>query len=188
MLLRTAQLTRDAERCRQLGGDLYLTKPIRESALLDAILQLLAPGDAPTPPAVEAPPTPTRPLKVLVAEDNAVNQLFACHLLEQHGHRPVIAHNGVEALELASRERFDAALMDIEMPEMDGFAATAAIRERERQTGGHLPIVAVTAHALLGFRDRCLAAGMDAYLCKPVQATEMLATLRRLCPEEIISR
>jgi CheY-like chemotaxis protein len=77
--------------------------------------------------------------------------------------------------------------MDIEMPEMDGFAATAAIRDRERRTGGHLPIVAVTAHALLGFRERCLAAGMDAYLCKPVQATEMLATLRRLCPEEVMS-
>src|SRR5207248_2782901 len=159
----------------------YLTKPIRESVMLDALLGLLAPGSTYRPARPDEVVAPaSRPLRVLVAEDNAVNQLFACHLLEQNGHTPVVAKNGVEALELATREPFDVALMDIEMPEMVGFAATTAIREREGATGKHLPIIAVTAHALLGFRERCLAAGMDAYLCKPVQAAEVLATLRRV--------
>ncbi len=122
-------------------------------------------------PASTAPATaaPSQSLRILLAEDNAVNQIYAETLLEERGHKVSIAHNGREAVEWFNRDRFDVILMDVQMPEMDGFAATAAIRERERATGGHIPIVALTAHAMKGFREQCLNAGMDAYLPKPVQ-------------------
>jgi two-component system sensor histidine kinase/response regulator len=182
-LLRTTNLGRDADLCRQLGVDAYLTKPVRESAMLDIVLKLLAPEAAETaPPAAPVVAALNRNMHVLLAEDNAVNQIYAATLLEQRGHRVSVARNGREALEWLDRETFDVVLMDVEMPEMDGFAATAAIRARERKSGGHLPIVALTAHALKGFREECLAAGMDAYLSKPVQARELLAVLQQMCP------
>src|SRR5262249_18496569 len=153
-----------------LGVDAYLTKPLRESAMLDIVLKLLAPDAFVSQvPAVPATAVPNRSARILLAEDNAVNQIYAATLLEQRGHRVSVAPNGREALEYLDRDQFDIVLMDVEMPEMDGFAATAAIRAREKKTGGHLPIVALTAHALKGFREECLAAGMDGYLSKPVQ-------------------
>jgi CheY-like chemotaxis protein len=110
-----------------------------------------------------------RPLRVLVVEDNLINQKVAARLLEKEGHSVVIAENGRVALERLGDAQFDLVLMDLQMPEMDGFAATAAIRQQEAGTGRHLPIVAVTANAMVGDRERCLQAGMDGYVAKPVQ-------------------
>jgi two-component system sensor histidine kinase/response regulator len=110
-----------------------------------------------------------RSLRVLLVEDNLINQKVACRLLEKQGHTVVIAENGREALAALEESEFDVVLMDVQMPEMDGFAATAAIREREAGSGRHLPIVALTANAMKGDRERCLQAGMDGYVAKPVQ-------------------
>jgi PAS domain S-box-containing protein len=185
VLLNPTNLLGDSDACRQLNVGAYLTKPIRESALFTTVQDLLAPETGRKAQTPDSPTsTPGRSLRILVAEDNAINQLFACYLLQQNGHQAVVANGGLEALNLATKERFDAAVMDIEMPDMDGFATTAAIRRRERETGKHLPIIALTAHALPGFREQCMAAGMDAYLCKPVQARELLAALRELCAAE----
>ena len=125
----------------------------------------------------------TRSLQVLVAEDNVVNQQVAVGLLKRAGHRAVVANNGREALALLASEPFDLVLMDVQMPELDGLETTATIRKGELSTGRHIPIVAVTAHALKGDAERCLAAGMDAYVAKPLQATELLAAIRRAAAE-----
>ncbi|HEY7326466.1 MAG TPA: PAS domain S-box protein [Gemmataceae bacterium] len=128
-----------------------------------------------------------RPLRVLLAEDNIVNQRLAVRILEKRGHSAVVACNGKEALDLLERERFDLVLMDLEMPEMSGFEATAAIRARERETGRHIPILALTAHAMKGDRERCLAAGMDGYVAKPVQARELYQAISELVPNAAMS-
>ena len=120
---------------------------------------------------------PTRTLRVLVAEDNAVNQRLAVRLLERQGHAVTVVDTGRAALAAVSRERFDIVLMDVQMPEMDGLAATAAIRERDKESKSHVPIVAMTAHAMDGDRQRCLDAGMDGYLTKPVRSADLYATL-----------
>ena len=112
-------------------------------------------------------------LRVLVAEDNAVNQRLASRLLEKRGHRVTVMVNGRNALEALANQTFDLVLMDLQMPEMDGFEATAAIREREKDNGGHIPIIALTAHAMKGDMERCLAAGMDGYLSKPIRPQEL---------------
>jgi len=139
-----------------------------------------------SPPAPDRRPAPLRGgaggLHVLLAEDNAVNRKVAVRLLEKRGHTVVAVEDGRQALRALDGERFDIALMDVQMPEMDGFEATAAVRARERVEGGHLPIVALTAYAMKGDRERCLEAGMDAYVAKPVNAEELFATLERLVP------
>jgi CheY-like chemotaxis protein len=124
-----------------------------------------------------------RSLHVLLAEDNVVNQRLALRMLEKRGHVVLVVNNGRDAVDLASRYGFDLALMDVQMPEMDGLQATAAIRTAEQTTGAHLPIVAMTAHALQGDEQRCLAAGMDGYMSKPVDARTLFATI-----EQVISR
>ncbi len=121
-----------------------------------------------------------RPLRILLAEDNAINQKVATRLLEKDGHEVVAVTNGQEAVAAIQRERFDVVLMDVQMPETDGLHATMAIREYEKATGYHVPIVAMTAHAFEGDSDRCLAAGMDAHIAKPVQPAELLAMVRSL--------
>jgi CheY-like chemotaxis protein len=113
-------------------------------------------------------------LRILVVEDNPVNQRLAQRLLEKHGHAVTVAGNGREALSVLDGAAFDVVLMDVQMPEMDGLEATAAIRSRERGTGRRLPIIALTAQAMIGDRDRCLAAGMDGYLAKPVQGPQLI--------------
>ena len=119
-----------------------------------------------------------RPLEILLAEDHPVNQLVARRVLERQGHTVTIVSNGRAALEAVQRRRFDVVLMDVQMPEMDGLEATAAIRAAERRRGGHVHIVAMTAHAMKGDRERCLAAGMDGYVSKPVQAEELRDALQ----------
>jgi PAS domain S-box-containing protein len=186
ILLTSADRVGDLERARALGVAGHLTKPVRQSALLNALLAAF--GKPARRDATQRVPRPrivvtARPLHILLAEDNDINQIMAVNLLENWGHRVVVANNGREALETLEKESFDVVLMDVQMPEMDGFKATAAIREKERTNGGHLPIIAMTAHALKGDRERCLAAGMDGYVSKPIQAAELRKALEEVVPE-----
>lgn len=180
LMLSSADCPGDIARARELGASAYLIKPVRPSDLLDTIMTALR---LPTEPAeareaVARPVTPAGPvLKILVAEDNPVNQRLAVRILEKAGHLVKTANNGQEALNQVSQEAFDVLLMDVQMPQMDGFEATAEIRRREQGTGRHLPIVAMTAHALKGDREKCLAAGMDAYVAKPIQRPELFAAI-----------
>ncbi len=179
MMLTSAGHRGDAERCRKLGIAAYLLKPVRQSELRDAIIKALgAPVGAASGPmltsyALRDARDPLETLDVLVAEDNAVNQRLAVRLLEKRGHRVVVAVNGCEALEALEKTDFDLVLMDVQMPEMDGLDATAIIRSREISTGKHTPIIALTAHALKRDEERCLAAGMDGYLTKPIRPEKL---------------
>ena len=174
----------DKERCRELGIAAYLMKPVQPSELLDAILGAISETDVPS---TERPLEPEKlverkGLKILVAEDNHVNRTLIVRLLEKHGHTSVIAENGKEALEVLEREKVDLALMDVQMPVLDGLETMQAIRDKEISSGQHLPIIALTAHAMKGDRERCLKAGADEYLAKPIRAGELLSTLERLAP------
>jgi CheY-like chemotaxis protein len=116
-------------------------------------------------------------LNILLAEDNLINQKVGCRLLEKQGHRVVVANNGKEALQILEKQSFDLVLMDVQMPEMDGLKTTGFIRKKEKKLGGHIPIIAMTAHAVKGDRERCLKAGMDDYVSKPLQPEKMLETI-----------
>ncbi len=129
----------------------------------------------------------SRDLRILVVEDNPVNRMLATRLIEKHGFTPLAAANGRSALEVLEQERVDCVLMDVQMPEMDGFEATASIREREHRSGRHLAIIAMTAHAMAGDRERCLEAGMDDYVVKPIDVNELLAAVGRVLPESVNS-
>jgi len=126
---------------------------------------------------------PSRSLRILVAEDNVVNQKLAQRLLQKRGHTVRVANNGKEALDLLERESFDLVLMDVQMPQMGGFEATARIRAAEEGTGRHMPIIALTAHAMTGDRERCLEAGMDAYVSKPIQEKELRLAIESVLPD-----
>jgi signal transduction histidine kinase/DNA-binding response OmpR family regulator/streptogramin lyase len=181
MMLSSAGQRGDAARCRELGLAGYLTKPVGQAELLDAVLRVAGSKRSTEKPALVTRHLlreEKRPLRILLAEDNAVNQMLASRVLEKHGHSVVTAVNGRQALERLENERFDLVLMDIQMPEIDGFEATATIRKLEQGTGTHLPIVAMTAHAMHGDKERCLAAGMDGYVSKPLNVTELLAVLQ----------
>jgi PAS domain S-box-containing protein len=183
MMLSSANRREDAARCRELGVSTYLTKPIRQSTLLDAIMTSLGASASVEDRAATGAkcPAPARGrLRLLLAEDNAVNQRLAVSLLEKRGHQVVVVGNGREALATLDRQPFDAVLMDVQMPEMDGFEATAVIRAREADTGAHTPIIAMTAHALKGDRERCREAGMDAYVSKPLRPQELFEVLEGL--------
>ena len=189
MMLTSDVLRGDLARCRELGIARHLVKPITPSDLLAALLRALGQKvelrGATALPEPDAG-APSRRLRVLVAEDNSVNQLLIVRLLEKLGHVAVLAGNGVEAIEACEREPFDLVLMDVQMPVMDGIAATETIRRREsaRPGRGRLPIVALTAFAMRGDRERCLAAGMDDYLTKPIKPAELAAALSRLAGDE----
>jgi CheY-like chemotaxis protein/HPt (histidine-containing phosphotransfer) domain-containing protein len=172
----------DAARCRDLGISAYLLKPVLKTDLLGAILAALGSQQSATAPLVtrHSLREASRKLKILVAEDNAVNQKVILRVLEKMGHSAVLARTGKEAAAMASAQKFDLAFMDVQMPEMDGLAATAAIRESEKNSGTHLPIFAMTAHAMKGDRERCLEAGMDGYITKPVRFSDIEQTLQGL--------
>ena len=181
MMLSSAAHSGDAARCRGLGVAAYLVKPVKQSDLLDAILTILCgtrETDQPVRPARLTLPE-SRRLRVLLAEDNPVNQRLVVRMLEKRGHEVVVVNNGREALATLDRSPFDVVLMDVQMPEMDGFAATVAIREREKTTGRHVRIIAMTAHAMKGDRERCLAAGMDAYISKPIQTRQLFDLIEK---------
>jgi len=170
----------DSERCRQLGIQRYLTKPVMQSDLLETILDVIGAGVvdevfAGTP--ADPPPDAKPGLNILLAEDGLVNQQVALGLLRMKGHEVVVANNGNEAVAALQRQSFDVVLMDVQMPEMDGFEATRVIREKERETGRHTPIIAMTASAMKGDRERCLDSGMDGYLSKPVEPKQLYQTL-----------
>jgi len=179
MMLTSAGQRGDAARCRQLGVAAYMTKPIGRGELLDAILHAL--GTKARKPDLSSPlitrhtlQESKKGLRILLAEDNLVNRTLVVRLLEKNGNAVEVATDGREALDKFEAGNFDLVLMDVQMPEMDGFEATAAIREMEQTKGGHLPIIAMTAHALKGDRERCLAAGMDGYIAKPIHVDELL--------------
>ena len=172
----------DAQRCRELGIAACLTKPVRESGLLAAILTALqvAPMHEPAAPAVPVVPPPASRLRVLLAEDNPVNQRLAVRLLEKQGHAVVVVGDGRQALAALEADTFDVVLMDVQMPEMDGLAATTTLRQREQASGAHIPVLAMTAYAMKGDRERCLEAGMDGYLSKPIQPSELWQALAEI--------
>ncbi len=188
MMLTSDLASGDKERCRRLGIATTLVKPIQQSQLLDAILSTLALSAGPQPASVaietvveSRPVGPAR--RFLLAEDNIVNQQLAVRLLEKQGHQVVVANTGRKAIDLlveAGFHGFDAVLMDVQMPEMDGLEATAEIRRMELQTHTHLPIIAMTAHAMKGDRERCIAAGMDGYVAKPISLATLMAEIDRL--------
>ena len=170
----------DIARCKQLGIATYLTKPVRRAELRMAIISAIAGRSPRAHAATSNTGTSTQEakaacsLRILLTEDNIVNQRVALRILEKAGHRVTIAENGRVALSLLGEKPFDLILMDVQMPEMDGFKATALIRALEKDTGRHIPIIAMTAHAMAGDRERCLAAGMDSYISKPVTASALL--------------
>jgi two-component system, sensor histidine kinase and response regulator len=174
----------DSDRCRKLGVTAYLSKPLDRLELRDVLLHVLA-GDPAKPENRAFVTRPTireqRPsLSILVAEDNAVNQRLIGRLLEKRGHRVVLTENGREAVEALEKQSFDIILMDGLMPEMDGFEATKRIREKERVSGAHVPIIALTALAMEGDKEHCSACGMDGYVRKPVQPEDLFREIDRL--------
>jgi PAS domain S-box-containing protein len=183
VMLTSAGQRGDAARCRELGIAIYLIKPIRQSDLLEAMLAALGKSSQDGPAKVVTRHTHRetwRRFHVLLAEDNTVNQCLAVHLLEKLGHVVTVAANGIEALDLVKKDRFDLVLMDIQMPKMDGFQTTAEIRKEEESSGEHLPIIAMTAHAMEGDRERCLAAGMDGYVAKPIRFEDLAGAIESL--------
>jgi CheY-like chemotaxis protein len=175
----------DEREFQRLGIGAQLLKPAKQSEIYNAVVNALAaehsasplPGQSGNHPArVGASPS----WQILLAEDNKVNQKLAIGLLEKLGHQVTVAQNGLEALECLADKEFDLVLMDVQMPEMDGFHATEELRRREAKSGFHVPVVAMTAHAMKGDRDNCLVAGMDDYLCKPIRARDLSEMLESL--------
>jgi CheY-like chemotaxis protein len=195
MMLSSADRRGDATRCRELGVASFLIKPVRQSTLLDSIMTALGPEHAAKrmiPVNSKVPDKRSGRLEILLAEDNTVNQMLAVRLLEKRGHSITLASDGRAALAALEAKSFDVVLMDVQMPEMDGFEATAAIRARENGSGRRTPVIAMTAHAMKGDRERCLAAGMDGYVSKPLEANELYKTVEHLAtstsaPESIAS-
>ncbi len=179
MLLTSAGRRGDGARCEELGIAAYVTKPVRRSELHEVISRLLKTREHSTPQplitrhTIKESPNPGSFLHILVAEDNLVNQKLVARLIEKRGHAVKVVANGLEAVNALDREAYDLVLMDLQMPEMDGFEATVEIRRREKQSGLHKPVIALTAHAMKGDRERCLDAGMDGYLTKPICGIEL---------------
>ncbi len=188
LMATTAAGRYDAERAEALGVAGCLIKPVSEASLREGVLIALGfacPSARPPSAArFRRARAAGRKLHVLVVEDNQVNQRLVVRLLEKAGHRVTVANNGREAVEAVEKERFDLALMDVQMPEMDGLEATEEIRKREQASGGHLPIIGLTAHAMAEDRDRCLQAGMDSYLSKPIEPEKLYDAIAAAVPAE----
>ena len=180
----TPSSIRQLAQLEDLGVSAFVHKPISPPELMKAVMNALGmlaslPDDA-DQQTDSTDWTITRPLRILVAEDTPFNQKFIKRLLQRWGHISVIAENGIEALDILDRERFDLILMDVQMPEMDGFEATQAIREREKKSAERIPIIAMTAHAMKGDRERCIDAGMDDYVSKPISTETLQKTIQEL--------
>jgi signal transduction histidine kinase/DNA-binding response OmpR family regulator len=184
MMLTSGGQRGDASRCRDLRISAYLVKPIQQTELLEAILTVLghkaeSPDQRPTLVTRHSLREDRRHLRILLAEDNPVNQMVAVRLLEKMGHTVMVVANGRDAVLMSEEQEFGLVLIDVQMPEMDGFEATRVIREKEGATHKHIPIIAMTAHAMKGDRERCLAAGMDGYIAKPIRPAELFAEIER---------
>jgi signal transduction histidine kinase/DNA-binding response OmpR family regulator len=184
MVLTSGDQPDDARRCRELGISEYAIKPVSPQELLRLILKALGKivkQEKPTTPAAstQLSPTTSSPLRILLAEDNVFNQKVALGMIRRMGHDVVIANNGLEAVELYSRNDFDLVLTDIQMPEMDGFRATELIREQQEKSGRKVPIIAMTAHSMTGDREKCLDGGMDDYIAKPIGRKDLDAVIAR---------
>ena len=184
MMLSSADRPNSTARCRELGIDAYLVKPVSASSLLEAILDSLSESEArpmstPKHNAI-ADSIPNRALQVLVVDDHPANRKLAISILNRRGHVCESAADGDEAVAACSQQDFDVVLMDVQMPVCDGFAATNRIRAREKTAGKHTPIIALTAHALVGDREKCLRAGMDSYLSKPIHAGDLVTLVERI--------
>ena len=179
MMLTSLDQTHGARDLERLGIKSFLVKPVKQSDLLDAIMLAMdgRHSDSPAPIEIQQTASQLPPLQVLLAEDSLANQKLAVGLLKRWGHTVTIANNGREAVALASQRKFDLILMDVQMPEMDGMEATALILERQAQTGQRVPIIAMTAHAMKGDKERCLQAGMDGYVSKPVRPNDLLGAM-----------
>ena len=188
MMLSSADRPNSAARCRQLGIETYLVKPVSASSLLEAIMASLSGQHSKQYAAdktiADGGPImsddPARKLKILVVDDHEPNRKLAMRILQRRGHDCDSANDGDEAVAAVSQKSYDVVLMDVQMPGSDGFVATKQIRQNEKTSGSHLPIVALTAHALTGDREKCLAAGMDSYLAKPIHAKELIAMVERI--------
>jgi two-component system sensor histidine kinase/response regulator len=181
LMLTSADQQGDRGRCQELGIAGYLLKPVRPSELLGAILRALGQQQETRMKPYTEPRKNQQALDILLAEDNVVNQKLAVHLLKKWGHQVTVAGTGKEALAALDRHSFDLVLMDVQMPEMDGIEATKAIRNREKGIDTHIPIIAMTAHAMQGDREQCLAAGMDGYVTKPLQTKHLFVAIERVC-------
>jgi PAS domain S-box-containing protein len=184
MMLSSVSHGREAARCSEVGVAASLTKPVRQSVLQQAILAGLATSPSlageTRAPGTGTPTGESRAARVLLAEDNLVNRRLVTAILQKHGHTVDTVEDGRTAVEAVRTGQYDVVLMDLQMPEMDGLEATTAIRSAEMGSGRHLPIIALTAHAMKGDREACLAAGMDAYLSKPIRATALLGTIDQI--------
>jgi CheY-like chemotaxis protein len=171
--------TKDLQRFREAGISNYLTKPLDSRDLKKTAISLLSLGAKITPQiSLEAAPEVlAKSVRILVAEDNAVNLTLVSKLLKKQRHSVVAARNGIEALQALDCGTFDVVLMDVQMPNMDGFEATRLIRENEARRGGHTPIIAMTANAMAGDREKCLSAGMDGYVSKPVKVDDLFKVI-----------
>jgi signal transduction histidine kinase/CheY-like chemotaxis protein len=186
MMLTSGDQPEDPRRCQQLGVAGYAIKPVSRQELLRLVLKTLGEVHGEQEPAAPVPLSVVKPLapfqiSILLAEDNVFNQKVALGLLGRMGHQVTLANNGEEAVALFAANSFDLVLMDIQMPEMDGFRATELLRQHQQETGIKVPIVAMTAHAMQGDRERCLAAGMDDYLSKPIGRKDLAAVIARNC-------
>ncbi|MFT5324794.1 MAG: two-component system sensor histidine kinase/response regulator [Planctomycetaceae bacterium] len=189
MMLTSGDRSEDVEQCRKFGVSAYIRKPIKQSELFDSMVAVLAidgTGDSASQQAEDSERTEViiPPLRVLLAEDSVVNQKLALALLKKWGHTGTVANNGKAAVDLATNETFDVVLMDVQMPEMDGLEATRQIRQSEVGTDRHLPIIAMTAHAMKGDRELCLESGMDDYVSKPVRPWQLINALSRFFAED----
>jgi two-component system, sensor histidine kinase and response regulator len=193
MMLSSSGGQMDSERCLSLGLAAYMVKPVASSDLLSGIVNVLsAAAHEPGRQVAVLGPAPsergqdraTVPLRILLAEDNAVNRHLALALLERRGHVVAVATTGRQALEMLDRLTFDLVLMDLQMPEMGGLEATAIIRRNEQEHGSHIPIFAMTAHAMKGDRERCLEAGMDGYISKPIDRQGLIDMVEQVAPQE----
>ncbi|MHB8054888.1 MAG: response regulator [Candidatus Aminicenantales bacterium] len=184
MMLSSSGFRGDSTRCRDLGLAAYLTKPVKQSLLLDAVMMSL--GDKEESSGQDRLITRhsiaqnRSRYNVLLAEDNVINQKLAVKILENRGHKVTVVENGEEAVAAMDKGKFDVVLMDVQMPKMDGFQATQEIRRREITTGAHQPIIAMTAHAMVGDKEKCLASGMDGYISKPLKPLDLLRTIEEI--------
>jgi len=187
LMLTSGERPGDQAHWRELGVEFALTKPVAREDLRSAIITAIGRTREAPEPAPRIPPRPISfrsgpKLRVLLAEDNLVNQRLAIRMLEKSGHQVALAGNGRQAVDALAQSEFDVVLMDVQMPEMDGFEATAEIRRREKISGAHMPIIAMTAHAMTGDRERCIAAGMDDYISKPIRADLLMDLLEKYAP------